>query len=1006
MMKTEREVQNQVIETFKSMGYAYLGDLTKSDNENINKESLKAWLVKSQKIEPERWHKIEQKIHNALKNDLYEANQEFYDLLIYGVNTKISQNENTQTHWLIDWKDVSKNEFSVAEEVSVKGPNMKRPDMVLYVNGIALGVLELKKSSVSVESGIRQNLDNQKKEFIRDFFKTIQLVMAGNESQGLKYGVIETKEKYYLSWKEEGVQKNLFETIECFLDKKRFLEFIHDFLIFDKGQKKCARFHQYFAIKKTQEYFAIKKTQEFIQRKEGGIIWHTQGSGKSLTMVWLTQWLRRNTQQARILIVTDRRELDAQIQGVFSGIGEDLYRADSKKDLLSVLFENKEFLVGSLVHKFDDNDLEDLKKQPVLKEWVVLVDECHRTQSGKLHKAMKSLLPNAIFIAFSGTPLLKQDKKTSQEVFGNYIHCYKFNEAVSDRVVLDLNYEARSVDQYVSSPEKLDEYFELKTQGLNEAAKTELKKKWVNLQKVFSTKDRLARIVQDIVLDMAKLPRLRNGKGNAMLVAESVYNACRYFELFLETELKDKVAVITSYEPNIADLKDCGSDESEESYKYRTYCTMLQNFFNEKDEKKALNQIKEFEEKVKERFINEPNRMKLLIVVDKLLTGFDAPSLTYLYMDKTMQDHGLFQAVCRVNRLDSEDKDFGCIIDYKDLFDSLQEVHSDYTNKAFENYEREDIQGLISDKSQKIKKKLEETRDQLKSLCEGVKEPKDEEDYIAYFCGSDLEKSAQKRRLFYQLVGAFLRMFVELNNLEKPIYSKEETQPIKQEAECYRHLQKAIGLSSGDSVDLKSYSEDMRRILDAYIKTTDSEVLFQIEDQGLCEVLAQMDIDDFNKALSQAFKNESSMAESIANNTRKRIIEKEASDPKYYEKLSSLLNDLILQFREKKLTYLEYLQQIHDLAKKVIDKEDRNYPKKINTNALKTLYDNLDENEALALEIDACIRDNKKDGWVGHNQKEKNLKIALKKIINDKIINDEVLLENIFNLAKHIKEYH
>ncbi|GAA9737291.1 hypothetical protein VN0127_03610 [Helicobacter pylori] len=538
------------------------------------------------------------------------------------------------------------------------------------------------------------------------------------------------------------------------------------------------------------------------------------------------------------------------------------------------------------------------KISEILKEWIVLVDECHRTQSGKLHNAMKSLLPNAIFIAFSGTPLLKQDKKTSQEVFGNYIHCYKFNEAVSDKVVLDLNYEARSVDQYVSSPKKLDEYFELKTQNLNDAAKTELKKKWANLQKVFSTKNRLEHIVQDIVLDMAKLPRLSNGKGNAMLVAESVYNACRYFELFLETELKGKVAVITSYEPNIADLKDCGSNESEESYKYRAYCKMLQNFFNEKDEKKALNKTKEFEEEVKKRFINEPARMKLLIVVDKLLTGFDAPSL-------------------------------------------------------------------------------------------------------AYFCGSDLEKNAQKRRLFYQLVGTFLRMFVELSNLEKPVYSKEEMKKIKQEAEFYRHLQKMIGLNSGDSVDLKSYSEDMRRILDAYIKATDSKTLIKIEDQGLCEVLAQMDINDFNKELSEVFKKESSMAESIANNTKKRIIEKEASDPKYYEKLSSLLNDLINQFREKKLTYLEYLQQIHNLAKQVIHKEDKNYPKKINTNALKTLYDNLDQNEALALEIDACIRDNKKDGWVGHNQKEKNLKIALRKIIND-----EGLLENTLNLAKHIDEYH
>ncbi len=243
-------------------------------------------------------------------------------------------------------------------------------------------------------------------------------------------------------------------------------------------------------------------------------------------------------------------------------------------------------------------------------------------------------------------------------------------------------------------------------------------------------------------------------------------------------------------------------------------------------------------------------------------------------------------------------------------------------------------------------------------------------------------------------------MFVELNNLEKPVYSKEEMQQIKQEAEFYRHLQKVIGLSSGDSVDLKSYSEEMRRILDAYIKATDSKTLIRIEDQGLCEVLAQMDINDFNKELSQAFKNESSMAESIANNTKKRIVEKEASDPKYYEKLSSLLNDLINQFREKKLTYLEYLQQIRNLAKQVIHKEDKNYPKKINTNALKTLYDNLDQNEALALKIDACIRDNKKDGWVGHNQKEKNLKIALRKITND-----EGLLENTFNLAKHIEEY-
>ncbi|WP_041594898.1 type I restriction endonuclease subunit R [Helicobacter cetorum] len=990
-MTTERKTQNKVIETFKSMGYDYLGVLRNSDNENINKEILKKWLFKHQKIDANIYNKIEQEITNALKDDLYDANKKFYELLVYGVKIKASVSEKHQTFWLIDWKNISNNEFYVAEEVSVKGKNTKRPDIVLYVNGIALGVLELKKSNRSVERGIRQNLDNQKKEFIRDFFKTIQLVMAGNESQGLRYGVIETKEKYYLSWKEENDKKDLFESIKCFLNKERFLEFISDFLIFDKGQKKCARFHQ---------YFAIKNTQKFIHRKEGGIIWHTQGSGKSLTMVWLAKWLRANKKQARILIITDRTELDAQIQGVFSGIGERIYRTQSARDLLSVLSENKESLVCSLIHKFKDNDSDVFKKQPILYEWIVLVDECHRTESGKLHKAMKSLLPNAIFIGFSGTPLLKQDKQTSLEVFGSYIHCYKFNEAVDDKVVLDLCYEARNVEQYVNNPKKLDEYFELKTQGLNDIAKTQLKKEWANLQKVFSTKERLECIVQDILMDMQKLPRLRNDKGNAMLVAESVYNACRYFELFSNTELKDSIAVITSYEPNIADIKDCGSNESEESYKYKTYSKMLQNFFNEKDEKKALNRIKEFEEKAKERFIKEPHRMKLLIVVDKLLTGFDVPSLTYLYIDKNMQDHGLFQAVCRVNRLDREDKDFGYIIDYRDLFKSLQKAHFDYTNEVFKDYEKQDIEGLLSNKSQKIKKKLEETREQLKALCEEVKEPKDETDYIAYFCGDNLEQNVRKRQLFYKLVGAFIRMFIELNNLEKPIYSKEEMREIKKEVESYKYLKEVISLSGGEAIDLKSYNEDMRRTLDAYIKTHDSEVLIKIENQGLCEVLAHTDINAFNKGLSKVFKNKNSMAETIANNIRKLILEKEASNPKYYEKLSSILKDLINQLKENKLEYLEYLKQIKDLASQVITKQGNHYPKSLNTNALKTLYDNLEQNEDLALKIDECIRDNKKADWIGNSIKEKKLKYALSEIINDKN-----LLEKIFDLVKNIDEY-
>ena len=357
----------------------------------------------------------------------------------------------------------------------------KRPDVVLYVNGIALAALELKRSKVSVGEGIRQNLGNQKKEFIRPFFTTMQLVMAGNDTEGLRYGTIETTEKSYLRWKEEGDEPGLLDrSLMQLCEPARLLEVVHDFIAFDAGTKKVCRHNQ---------FFGVRAGQERVRRREGGIIWHTQGSGKGLTMVWLARWIRENVPDARVLIVTDRTELDEQIEGVFHGVAEDIYRTKNGADLISQLNTSERALICSLVHKFGSGEWgtperfvreleeglpDDFRAKG---ELFVFVDECHRTQAGKLHDAMTKILPNAMFIGFTGTPLLRDEKKTSIERFGSYIHTYKYDEAVRDGAVLDLRYEARDIDQNLTSPKKVDQWFEIKTRGLTVVAKVQLKKK-------------------------------------------------------------------------------------------------------------------------------------------------------------------------------------------------------------------------------------------------------------------------------------------------------------------------------------------------------------------------------------------------------------------------------------------------------------------------------------------------------------------------------------------------
>ncbi|MBC6473623.1 MAG: HsdR family type I site-specific deoxyribonuclease [Hormoscilla sp. GM102CHS1] len=891
VVQSEFDTQKRVIQLFEQqLGYEYLESWQyRANNRNIEAEYLRPWLSKrgvSDTLINKTLRELDRAAALADTQNLYDANKAVYRLLRYGVKVKEGARQQTQTVWLIDWKHPENNHFAIAKEVTIKGPQDKRPDLVIYVNGIALGILELKRASVFVSEGIRQNLDNQKAEFIRPFFTTMQLVMAGNDNQGLRYGTIETSEKYYLEWKEPG--NNPFDSpldwhLSLLCDKTRFLELLHDFIIFDYGIKKICRHNQYFGIKAAQEY---------IHRREGGIIWHTQCSGKSLTMVWLAKWIREHNIDARVLIVTDRAELDDQIESIFKGVDEDIYRTQSSADLIATLDRTTPWLICSLIHKFgsrenkaSDEFIRDLQNQVPSNftpkgNLFVFVDECHRTQSGKLHAAMKQILPDALFIGFTGTPLLKKDKQKSTEIFGNYIHTYKFNEAVADEIVLDLRCEARDIDQNLTSPEKIDQWFEAKTRGLSDLAKTQLKRKWGTLQKVLSSKSRLEQIVKDILLDMETKPRLMDVRGNAMLVCSSIYQACKAYELFSQTHLAGKCAIITSYKPSPTDIKgeETGAGLTEKLHQYGIYRQMLADHFQEPEDK-AMYRVEEFDREVKKRFIEAPGQMRLLIVVDKLLTGFDAPPATYLYIDKKMRDHGLFQAICRVNRLDGEDKKYGYIVDYKNLFEQLEGAVTDYTTGAFDGYDAKDIAGLLSDRLTKGRDILEETRATVEALCEPVPHPGKRQDYLHYFCNEP------KRVVLYKCVNELIRAYANLaNEMPEADYSQVQAENIKAEVKHYSEMCKEIKIASGDYLDMKLYEPAMRHLLDSYIRAEDPVSVSDFEELGLIQLILQNGAIAALEQLPEELKQDrETVAYTIENNLRKIITSESPVNPKYYE---------------------------------------------------------------------------------------------------------------------------
>jgi type I restriction enzyme R subunit len=1036
--KPERETQNRVIALFRDeLGYRYLGDWSDHPaNSNIQEDLLTAHLTNAG-YSAEQISRAIYLLRTAADNpnrSLYENNREVYSLLRYGVPVKIESGKVTETVKVINWAHPEKNDFAIAEEVTLRGSHERRPDLVLYVNGIAVAVIELKSSHVSVGDGIRQLLSNQQKEFNEWFFTTVQIVFAGNDSEGLRYGSIKTEEKYFLKWKEDEADNSRFKLDKYLLkmcSKERLIELMHDFVIFDGGVKKLPRVHQ---------YFGIKASQNHVKACRGGIIWHTQGSGKSIVMVLLAKWILENKAAARVLILTDRDELDKQIERVFAESGESIYRTSSGHDLMAQLGQAKPRLLCSLIHKFGRKDVDDfdafideLRKQPspAVGELFVFVDECHRTQSGKLHKTMKAMLPGAVFIGFTGTPLLKEDKQTSLEVFGGYIHTYKFNEGVEDGVVLDLVYEARDIEQSLGSQDKIDAWFEAKTKALNNWQKAALREQWGTMQKVLSSRSRMERVVSDIVFDFSVKPRLSSERGNAMLIASSIYEACKYFELFQKTVFKGKCAVVTSYNPQASDvtLEETGANtETEKQFLYNTYTALLKDV----DAKPGKTKTETYEDEAKRLFIKEPSNMRLLVVVDKLLTGFDAPSCTYLYIDKSMQDHGLFQAICRTNRLDGDDKTFGYIVDYKDLFKKVQGAIAVYTSELDDSDGGSSPEVLMQDRLKKGRERLDQALEAVALLCEPVEPPKGELEHIHYFCGNteiadDLKEHETQRVALYKSTAMLVRAYANVaDDLPQAGYTEARAGQIKRDVERYLKLRDIIRAASGETIDLKAYEADMRHLIDTYIEAKEPRSISGFGEIGLLDLIVKSGIADAINSLPEGIKgNKGAIAETIANNVRSKIIKEHLNDPAFYDKMSALLKEILADLKAARISYEEFLKRI---AEKVIrplqaGKSD-DTPARLNTPGKRALYSNLkkphpsvdpegvaaegvstyqvdgDPVLELALSLDEAVKKSRPNAWRGFRAKEQVIKGALFSVLQD-----HAEVERLFLIIRAQPEY-
>ncbi len=855
-------------------------------------------------------------LDEPLTDGLVRTSEKIYDALLLGKSYPETVGDGKMLSFnlrYIDWETPQNNVFHVTEEFAVDSRDRQhnaRPDIVLFINGIPFAVIECKAPHIPVEEAVGQMIRNQQAAYIPQLFKFAQFVVATNKN-AVKYATAGTPKKFWSVWKEqddEWLQTRLKalvpdrmpteqdRNIVSLFSSERVYELIRYFILFDANVKKVCRYQQFFAVREIMK--TIAESDEHGNR-QSGVIWHTQGSGKSLTMVMLAKTILMELKDChpRVVIVTDRKELDAQIAATFAHTRLTPARATSGRHLVELVNSARADVITSIINKFNTVERQEIKNPS--RDIFVLVDESHRSNYGLMATRMRSVFPNACYIGFTGTPLMKSEKNTMAR-FGRLIHKYTIRDGVEDGAIVPLIYEGRFVEQKVDE-ENIDLWFKQTTRRLTEAQREDLRRKWSSIRRLTSTDARIKRIALDISEHF--IEGYKDTGFKAMLATNYKRDAIRYLECF--EQFGDLNCAVVISPPDMREGVD-DVDEGADDLVVSFWNKMMQQYGD----------ADRYEEAIKNRFCD--GEIDILILCSKLLTGFDAPLCQVLYIDKELKEHGLLQAIARTNRL-HEGKDYGLIVDYRGLIEKLDTAMDMYSGAGLENFDGGDLKGVVVDVMAAIGN-LRSAYTQLVELFAPVGSISDAE-AIEVFLADD-----KMRQDFYTLLCAFGRALHLVLNAEQAYnaLSKEERQKYQDTFIFFSKVRRSVKLQYCDAIDNAEYEPLMQNLLDTHLSVA-----------GLKKITSPIDIlnkDDFEKELEE-LGSLRSKADAIASRMTRSISEKRDENPAYYDSFSKRIRDALALYKEKVISEAEYLAKMRTIMEDYhAGKSTVSYPARIKNN--------------------------------------------------------------------------
>lgn len=912
-------------------------------------------------------------LDEPLTDGLIRTSEKIYDALMLGKSYLEKLVDGTSKSFnlkYIDWEHPENNVFHVTEEFSCDSWDKQknaRPDIVLFVNGIPFAVIECKAPTISEELAVEQMIRNQGKDYIPQLFKFAQIVVATNKN-AVKYATCGTDKNFWSVWREEQIewQDKLIEQhiagreptiqdrgIVSLLSPDRLLKLTKYFTLYDGNIKKICRYQQFFAVEKI---IATINTNDATGNRQSGVIWHTQGSGKSLTMVMVAKYILEEmcSCNPKVIIVTDRKELDRQIAKTFAHTRLSPARATSGKHLIELINKDSADIITSIINKFNTVENSGLKNDS--RDIFVLVDESHRSNYGSLAAKMRTVFPNACYIGFTGTPLMKNEKNTMVK-FGKLIHKYTIKDGVEDKAIIPLIYEGKFVDQHVDE-ENIDLWFNQVTKRLNDAQKADLRDKWSSMKKLASTDARIKRIALDVNLHFIEGYKSTGFK--AMLACNFKKDAIRYQKCF--EQFGDLTTAVVISAPDMREgLSEV--DESTDDLVVSFWNKMMDQYGNADD----------YEETIKNKFID--GEIDILIVCSKLLTGFDAPRTQVLYIDKELKDHSLLQAIARTNRL-YEGKDFGLIVDYCGLINKLDSAMEVYGGAGLEEFDGADIKGVIVDVMACVGR-LRESYSHLCDVFASIKNKEDTEEIELYLADSEI------RGKFYDALCVFGRSLNMVLNSEKAYsaFEKSEISRYQSAFVFYSKLRRSVKIRYADMIDNREYEKQMQNLLDTHMSVA-----------GIKQITNPIDIlnkEELEKELEE-LGTLRSKADAIMSHMTKSIKVNRDENPAYYDSFSKRIKQALEDYKNRVISEVEYLDKMKSImADYRKGTTNINYPEKIKGNVHAQAFygvitailddeidinDNIDIITDISLEVTSIIQKHDTVDW--QTNKEIHNKIA------------------------------